>query len=191
MNTKIINPFFVDLEKTIVRFQIQNTEGVISNAELKVPKNMARGVNPYWDRILDEFNIDQMRKERNEREMRERRTREAEDKRKKAGAENERLRRLFNRKMKAFEAFYIKEADPSIKSAIRRAPDEEFLTLIINKAMLDYMQVNNMSLLDFMDKMEEIEDEKILSEKAASTPQPEDIEAAETSSETSNTETTS
>ncbi len=180
MSTKILNPQFVDLEKTIVRFQIQNADGVISNAELKVPKNMARGVNPYWDRILDEFNVDQMRKERNDRETRERKQREANDKKRKAGEENERLRRLFNRKMKAFEAFYIKEADATIKSAIRRAPDDEFLTLILNKAVNDYMQANNMSLLDFMDKMEEIEDEKILGEKANTTPQPEDIVASET-----------
>lgn len=184
MSTKILNPQFVDLEKTVVRFQIQNADGVISNAELKVPKDMARGVNPYWDRILDEFNIDQMRKERNDRETRERKQRAANDQKRKAGEENERLRRLFNRKMKAFEMFYIKEADASIKSAIRRAPDDDFLTLILTKAINDYMQANNMDLLDFMDKMEEIEDEKILGEKAASsTPQPEEVTSQEPSTE--------
>jgi len=161
MTGKVLEPHFVDLEKTTVRFKLVSETGVTSTAELKVPKDGARGVNPYWDQILDNFDVAKMRKDRNEQETRQRKQREAEDKKRKAHEENVRLRNLFNRKMKAFELPYINEMGNDVKAAIRRAPDDQFLTLLLNQLTLKYMTDNNMSYVDYLDYIDDLEDAKL------------------------------
>ena len=61
INGIISDPQYVDLKKTVVSFTLTTPEGVITKAELRVPDNKARGVNPYWDHILDNFDIEAMR----------------------------------------------------------------------------------------------------------------------------------
>lgn len=159
---KILEPEFIDVQKTRVRFKIQAESGSISVAELNVPPNMERGVNGYWDRIMDEFDIDRMRRIRNEKELRERKIKQAEEKRRLAGEENRRLKSLFEKKMKAFELPYIENAPAEIKAAIRRAPNEVILDAFMQDIMLSFMKENNMSYVDYLDYLEELEDKKAL-----------------------------
>lgn len=153
------NPQFIDLEKTRVRFTIVQENGTSNTAELTVPENQARGVNPYWDQILDNFDVLEMRKRRNEEEQRRRKQLEVDDKKKKAHEENIRLRDLFNKKMKSFDIPFIKEAPDNIKSAIRRAPDIDTLNFILNTYTLDFMKQNNMDFVAYLDYLDDVEDE--------------------------------
>lgn len=168
MTFKIIEPEFVDLEKTRVRFKIV-TDGVIQSAELKVPPKQERGVNEYWDRILDEFDIQKMREDRNNKELRDRKAREVEDKRRKGNLENQRLKELFQVKIKAFELPYITSASDDTKAAIRRAPNIELLTLILNELALGYMKENNMTYLDYIDYLDDLEEQKELAKETSTT----------------------
>lgn len=160
MSFKILDPNFVDLEKTTIKFKLVNEAGAVSSAELFVPKNFERGVNKYWDYILDNFDINELRKKRNEQETRKRKERELSDKKRKAHEENVRLRNLFNKKMKAFELPFIEEASNEIKSAIRRAPDEDVLNFILNQITVDFIKNSNMTYIDYLDYLDDIEDKK-------------------------------
>ncbi len=159
-NTKIQNPQYIDLEKTMVSFQIVKEDGTILNAQLKVPENKERGVNAYWDRIMDEFDIEVMRKQRNDLEVRRRREREVNGKKQKAAIENEKLRHLFSLKIKAFEYPFIASAPDDIKAAIRRASSVEFLNMVLNSQIERFMKENNMSYVDYLDYLEDLEEEK-------------------------------
>lgn len=156
----IKNPQFIDVEKTRVRFELINDDGVASVAELAVPPKMARGVNPFWDRILDEFDVEKMRRERNDMETRRKRQQEFDRKKRLAAEENTKLKILFDAKMKAFELPFINEAEPTIKTAVRRAPDLQMLNCIIYYQMQKYMTDNNMNFIDIIDKLDEIQDAK-------------------------------
>lgn len=158
--SKILEPEFIDLEKTRVRFKLVSDNGNVSVAEFIVPPNRARGVNEYWDRIMDEFDVEKMRKDRNDKELKARRQREADEKKKVAAQENARLRGLFEKKMKAFELPYIENAPNEVKSAIRRAPSEQFLDAVLTDQMLKFIKDNNMSYVDYLDYLEDIEDKK-------------------------------
>lgn len=157
---KVIEPEFIDLEKTRIKFKIQTDSGGIQVAEIVVPKDGERGINQYWDQILDNYDIQELRKKRNEKEILERRQREMKDKQRKANEENERLRRLFNKKMKAFDMPFIKDASSEIRSAIRRAPDMEILDLFLYDITINFMKQNNMSYVDYLDYLDDLEDEK-------------------------------
>lgn len=160
MKTIIKNPEFCDIKKTRVRFTLVDENGAESVAELAVPEKWARGVNPYWDRILDEHDVEKMRREKNAKEAQLQRQREFEDKKRKAGVENEKLKALFNAKMQAFEMVFISEAPDAVKSAIRRAPNMMLLNAIIHEQLISYMREKSMTFLDLFDHLDEIADQK-------------------------------
>lgn len=164
---KILEPEFVDLAKTTVRFKIMSESGTISVAELKVPPNRERGVNEYWDRILDEYDVEKMRRDRNARELRAQRDKAAQDKKRLAAEENQRLKLLFDKKMKAFELPYIKDGSDEIKSAIRRAPSEQFLDVVLSDLMLKFMKDNNMSYVAYLDYLDDLEEAKAETEQTS------------------------
>lgn len=165
---KVIEPEFIDLEKTRVKFKIVSENGITSNAELMVPKDQAKGENPYWDQILENFDVQEMRRRRNEKETLVRKQKEAEDKKRKAHEENIRLTKLFNKKMEAFNLPYINEGASELKAAIRRSPTSQVLDIILTGAALDFMKENNMTYIDYLDYLDDLEDKK-QAEKEAST----------------------
>lgn len=160
MKSTIRDPEFIDVAKTKVRFKLIDENGAESVAELAVPPKMARGVNPYWDRILDEFDVDKMRRDRNTKEQRLIKQREFEDKKRKAGIENEKLKALFNAKMQAFEMPFINDAPDKVKSAIRRAPNLMLLNAVIQEQMLQFMKEKDMSFIDLFDYLDDEADKK-------------------------------
>lgn len=151
------NPEFVDLEKTTVRVKLVYENGSESEAQFKVPADRARGVNDMWDRILDEFDVEAMRKARNDLEIRRRREIEYEDKRRKAAIQSELLRQLFDKKMSVFNLPFMNDASRDDKASIRRAPNEILLyaaaTLVIQK----YLQENNLTFVDLIDLIDDME----------------------------------
>ncbi len=165
----IKEPEFIDIQKTRVRFKLVTENGVTSTAELKVPDNWARGVNPYWDRILDEFDVEQMRKARNDLENRRKRQEEFEKKKRAAAVENEKLKQLFDNKMKAFEMPFISGAPDDIKSAIRRAPNQLILNSIIHNQMMEFMNEKGFTFTQLFDYMDELEEQKELEAQQAQT----------------------
>ena len=132
-----------------------------------MPKDFARGENAYFDKILDDFDIQLLRKSRNDMEVRRRREVEFNEKKRKSNAENEKLRRLFDLKMKAFDLVFVNEADDETKAALRRAPDEYFINAIVNAQMLKYMADNNLNFSGLIDKLEDMAEEAELAKEEA------------------------
>lgn len=157
--TRILDPEFIDLEKTRVKFKIVNSDGFVTVAELTVPPNRQAGVNAYWDRIVAEFDIEEMRRKRNEQEVRVKRQQEFDKKRREGKEENDRLIALFNKKMKLFNLPVIANASNEIKAAIRRSPDENFLNFIYFESLRKIMVDNNFSYSDLLDYLEQLEEE--------------------------------
>lgn len=166
----IKDPEFIDIQKTRVRFKLVNENGVTSTAELRVPDGWARGVNQYWDRILDEFDVEKMRRARNDLENKRKRQEEFERKKKAAAFENDKLKQLFDNKMKAFEMPFIASASDEIKSAVRRAPNQLILNSIIHDQMMKYMGEHNFTFTQLFDHLDELEEQKELAKQQASQP---------------------
>ena len=156
----IKNPQFVDLEKTKVRMTLVQENGTESVAELAVPKDKARGVNEFWDRIMDEFDIEQMRKDRNNLETRMRQDAEMQAKKRKASVENEKLKQLFDMKMTAFNLPFVANASDADKAAVRRAPSPMMLNLVVIQLATKYLEENEMSFLDLFDLLDDLQDQQ-------------------------------
>lgn len=151
------NPEYVDLQKTTVRVRLVYENGSESIAQFKVPTDKARGVNEYWDRILDEFDIEQMRKARNDAEIMRRRDIEFNDKKRKASIQSEALRQLFDRKMGIFNQPFMTNASKEDKAAVRRAPNDVLLNAVATTIVQKYIQDNGMSFVDLFDLIDDIE----------------------------------
>lgn len=155
----IKNPHYIDLQKTRVGLTLVSENGTESKAEFVVPEGGKTGVNPIWDRILTEFDEKKMRAARNDLETKMIREREFNDKKRKAAVESEKMKLLFDQKMKCFQYPFVKNATNEEKSAVRRCPDMLTLGIIINFLSMKYIQDNNFSILEFVDNIEEQMDE--------------------------------
>lgn len=155
----IKNPHYIDLEKTRVGLTLVSENGTESRAEMVVPEGGKVGINPIWDRILNEFDEKKMREDRNNLELRRRKDAEFNDKKRKASIESEKMKMLFDSKMKCFQYPFVKNASSEEKSAVRRCPDMLTLGIVINFLSMKYIQDNNFSILEFVDNIEEHVDE--------------------------------
>lgn len=157
----IKNPEFIDRNKTYVRVLLEDETGKTTVAEFKVPENRELGVNEFWDRITQEFDIDEMSKKRDELERK--RIIEAErlDKKKKAQVESNILRALFDQKLYFFNLPFIDELSDEEKSAIRRAPNLIMLNIVATSVMINYMQRTGKTFINLFDEIEDKEFEEV------------------------------
>ena len=153
------NPEFVDLQKSVARVTLVDESGVETVTEFKVPAKWAKGVNPLWDRILSEFNVDKMRRDRNNLETRKTQDKQLADKKRKAAAESEKLRQLFAAKMNLFNLPFVANAPDTDKAAVRRAPDMTMLNLVASHLVTKYLDEKQMSFLDLFDEIDDIQDQ--------------------------------
>lgn len=158
---KIENPEFVDVQKTRVRFLLVKENGSKTMAELKVPDGEALGVNEHWDRIVNEFDIESMKKRRDDIEKKIKIEQSLSEKKKRAANDNRILQSLFDKKLKFFNLHFIKDLTPEEKSAIRRASDENFLTIAIIEAVQNYIKRSGKTLLELFDEIEDEEYKKL------------------------------
>lgn len=159
MVEKILNPEYVDLEKTRVRFKIVYDNGVETVAELTVPNNKRRGLNKYWDRIMDEFDIEEMRQRRNRIESELRNQKKHAEEKRKTQEKVVALKTLFNEKTKVLELPFIREANTDVKSAIRRAPTKAVLDFIVMDLTKKFMTEKGMDYNDYLDYLDDLEEE--------------------------------
>ena len=159
MSEKILNPEYVDLEKTRVRFKIVYENGIESIAELTVPNNKKRGVNKYWDRIMDEYDIEEMRQRRNRIETELINQKKHSEEKRKTQEKVLALKTLFNEKTKVLELPFIRDADTDVKSAIRRAPTKAVLDFIVMDLTKKFMTDRGMDYNDYLDYLDDLEEE--------------------------------
>ena len=154
-NCNITKPEFLDSEKTIIRFLLNKEDGSSSVAQFKVPEGEQKGVNPFWDKICEEYDVEELKKDTDIRIQEYKEFQEYKNKKTKAEAENRELRILFDLKAKSFDLPFIADADSSIKSAIRRSPDILTLNAIIAYNFQKYLESNNISCLEYIESVEE------------------------------------
>lgn len=160
----IKNPEFIDIQKNFVRFLMIDESGKETVAEFKVPENKEPGVNEFWDRIVQEFDIEEMRRKRNELESRIISERERLEKKRKAQVENEILRNLFDQKLYFFNLPFVDELTDEEKSAIRRAPNAALLHIAAAASIMSYMQRTGKTLVNIFDDIEDSEFEAAVEE---------------------------
>lgn len=156
---------FIDLNKTRVRVLLEDEGGRQTVAELGVPKDRALGQNEIWDRIVSEFDVEEMSKRRNNVERKRAIEKDLAEKKKKATIENDILRNLFNNKLYYFNLPFIDELTDEEKSAIRRAPNVALLNAAVAVALINYTQRTGKTFTDLFDEIEDKEFEEVNNKK--------------------------
>lgn len=151
----IKNPRFTNPSKTKLIVTLVDENGKATNAEMVVPEGRAKGVNPIWDRIMEEHDIKKMEKEREDRDRQVMTQRRYEEKKKLAAVENEKMRILFNMKLEFFNLPFAKDLTIEEKAMIRRAPDQLMLHMAMTLVLIKYSERTGTSLLDMFDLMED------------------------------------
>ena len=130
--------------------------GSVVELELRVPENQERGVNEYFDHILDNHDWQAIVDDFKKRAERYQIGQSHQIERQKNEAESHRLRDLFDQKAMLFKQPYIKDATPDVKSAIRRCPDHLTLSTISTSVFNKYLEDNKLSYSDYLDIIDEM-----------------------------------
>lgn len=146
---------FVNSSLNRIRMQLQDINGSISVAEFVLPAGRQSGVNKFWDRIQSEFDVKKL--ENDFRALVDRTTKFNKFKAEKeqASKENEKLRILFGRKVEALKLPFVANGPEENKKLIRKCPDLATLNYILHKIADKYIEDNSLSLLDFIEQMED------------------------------------
>ena len=132
------------------------SNGSLVELELKVPENEEKGVNEYFDYIIENHNWDAIVEDFKIRSDKRHLDLVNERERKKNQVEFGRLQSLFDQKAALFKQPYIKNAAPDVKSAIRRCPDHVTLNAIAVSAFNTHLQENQLSYGDYLDILDDL-----------------------------------
>lgn len=154
MTIEIKDVEFANNNYTRVRFRRVDVErGVTQLAELVVPENYERGVNKDWDTILDNYDVEQLKQERQKKIELFLERREYEKTRSESLKEANELKELFNEKSHHIKMPYA-ESDED-KTLIRRAPNNICLQYVVFELMKKYVDNNSGVIEDMFDAIED------------------------------------
>ena len=141
---------------SVMECDVVSNDGSVSKISFAIPENEEIGVNPYFDYILSNYHLSEIRAtyeaELKEHRNRQRHNQLAEQRQKEA----KELAQLFDAKAHLFDMPFVKESSQQFRSAIRRAPDQVTLNLIVNQAFNEYLQSKDMSCNDYLDYIDEL-----------------------------------
>ena len=131
-------------------------DGSTQQLDFTVPEDEESGVNEYFDFIVENYSLKDIKAQYEVALRKHRAMQQEESDRKKRDEENERLKRLFNQKSNLFEMPFIKEGSTEVRSAIRRAPDEQILQVIAVDSFRRYLDDKNMKYSDYLNYVDEL-----------------------------------
>lgn len=155
MDYVIKNPIFVNTACDVIRLTLVKENDISTVAEFKIPENGERGINEYWDYILDNFNIDELIAHRRSIEKKYLDERKYVKQKEEAAIEANILKDLFNLKIAVFNYPFVKSASDEDKAAVRRAQDVLVLNMIITKLAHEYMEKNNLTMIQLLDLIDD------------------------------------
>lgn len=141
---------------TTIRCQGVLADGTLEEIDIQVPPNDEAGVNEYFDFILNTYDIADIRAAYDIALKRHRAQQAAERDKQRRAEENKRLEVLFNSKAKIFEMPFITDSSADVRSAIRRAPNLEILNIIVTDSFRAYLEANEMTYSDYLDRLDEL-----------------------------------
>ena len=151
---KLVKPRL--LNPSLLECDLVNLDGSISKISFPIPPEEKTGINEYFDYIVANYHLDEIRATY-ESELKAHRDRQRHqqliDQRKK---EAQALSQLFDTKAQLFDMPFVKDSSQDLRSAIRRAPDQITLNLIVSHAFEKYLQIKDMSCSDYLDYLDEL-----------------------------------
>jgi len=154
MSFKIVSPRFINDKKEMVA-KVVFDNGRKQTISFTVPEDINQSGNKYWDYIRSNFEITELEASWDQALEQHRKAQEHRKEKEKQRPEIERLTKLFELKTEVFQIPFIQNADIETKSAIRRAPNQFLLQLIVNDVIKNHMEENKLSFHDIMDVLDE------------------------------------
>jgi len=144
------------LNPSLLECDLVKLDGSVSKISFEIPQDEKAGINKYFDYIVSNYHLEEI-KATYESELKAHRDRQRHEKLvKQRQKEAKELSQLFDTKAQLFDMPFVRDSAQEIRSAIRRAPDQVTLNLIVSHAFEKYLQSNNMSCNDYLDYLDEL-----------------------------------
>lgn len=140
-------------DKNILCFDYMGKDGAKHSAVLTIPENPEN--NKVYKGIINKFGEDVVTKLQRAREDLIKHAQIQDEIKKEALEQARSMSDLFKQKEQAFNQFWINESNDDIKLAIRCAPNIQTVAVLLTAEYINYINKNNLTHLDMVDKQEE------------------------------------
>lgn len=140
---------FLNSSKTLMEIElVRSKTGKPKLVTINVPENREKGKDPYFDMVLEKFNIDQLDAEFNEMANTVHKKREWQAARQKTEQKGEMLNTLFKKKVEFLNSKILGNSNADQRRAIRKANTFEKYQMIQTEIVKQYADENNISFFE-------------------------------------------
>ena len=137
---------FINSSRTKMEVVELKEDGTTERKQVEVPAERARGVDPYFDAILDQFDIEKLSEDFKEVERKAAERRRYEDERKRAEEQRRRINALFEFKAASFNLPFVEEFEHAkLRTRIRKAKSKQEIDNMVILGMV-YTVLKNQDL---------------------------------------------
>lgn len=143
-NLKIINARYCNSSRTLIYAEAQDPSGEIKKLNINAPANNQRGIDPLFDKIADTIGLQKMSDEFKKVEQAHFNKQQYIKQKEQSELERKKMLALLEKKAETFENPIVEKINNrTIRTAIRKAKNEQQLNYIVVAALISMFKENN------------------------------------------------
>lgn len=139
---------FINSKCTLMEVKIQKNSGSMLSARFAVPSEYQKGVNKYFDMVLEKFDINQLKEETQKLSEDAKKYQNWKNERQKNNEKSAQLNQLFQKKISFLESVIMKDSTVEQRKIIRKVNTLEKFLLVQHEIIKDYANHNNISFFE-------------------------------------------
>lgn len=146
---KIKSARYMNSSRTMIYAEVESEDGSVSTLNIQAPANNEIGVNPVFDKIVEQFTLEKLSEDFKQVELQHHRRKQYETQKIQSEAERKKMTILLEKKAQAFESPIVEAVNSRVlRTSIRKAKTEQQINQIILAALVSYVVENKLSIED-------------------------------------------
>ena len=147
--TKIKRARYMNSSRTLIYVELETEDGTLSKLQFQAPPNNQLGVNPLFDRVVNEIGLEKMSSDFREVELQAHKRNQFEAQKRQSQFERQKMTALLEKKAQAFENPIVEALDSRLlRTSIRKAQSEQQIQSLIIAALVTFVVDNKLNLED-------------------------------------------
>lgn len=148
-NITIKSARYQNSSRTLIFAEVVGEDGNVSTMTFQAPPNNQLGVNPIFDKVVEQITLEKMSADFKQVELQAHRKRQYASQKQQSDIERAKMTALLEKKAQAFENPIVEMINSrSLRTAIRKAKNEQLINSYITAALVTYIVDNKLNLED-------------------------------------------
>lgn len=138
---------YMNSSRTLIYAEVESEDGSISKLNIQAPANNELGINPVFDKIVEQITLKKLDEDFKQIELQHHRKKQFETQKLQSEAERKKMTILLEKKAEAFESPVVEAIDSRVlRTSIRKAKNEQQINQIILAALVSHIVENKLSM---------------------------------------------